>query len=319
MSFSILGTGSSTPAKVVTNFDLAEIMETSDEWIRTRTGIAERRVVTTETATSLSTAAARAAISNAGIDPNEIDLIVCSTMRGDFFTPAQACAVGEALGLNVPAFDINAACSGLMYAFETVDSFIESGRAQTALIVTVELLSKLTDWNDRSTCVLFGDGASAVVVRKGPGLIATHIACQCNTSTIYGTHLVGNSPFDTADKPASVLHMNGQETYRFAVGTMMTEIETVLGKAGLTTADVDWFLPHQANSRIIDAAAARMKIAGERVLVNIGKHGNVSSTSIGLLLDEAARADTFKRGDKLLMVAFGAGLTSGAALIEWTK
>lgn len=319
MSFSILGTGSCTPEKVVTNFDLAERMDTSDEWIRSRTGIAARRVVTTETATSLSAAAARNAIDNAGIEPGEIDLIVCSTLRGDFFTPAQACAVGEALGINVPAFDVNAACSGLIYAFEIVDSFIGSGRIKTALIVTVELLSKLVDWQDRATCVLFGDGASAMVVRSGPGLLASHIACQSNTSAIFGPNLHGNSPFDATEKKVCAVNMNGQETYRFAVGAMKNEIETVLRKAGLQKSDVDWFLPHQANTRIIDAAASRLEIGHDRVLVNIAEHGNVSSTSIGLLLDESARSGTFKRGDKLLMVAFGAGLTSGAALVEWTR
>lgn len=319
MAFYVLGTGSSVPQKSVSNDDLANIMDTSDEWIRTRTGIGSRRVVTTETATSLSVAAAKAAVQDAGIDVHDVDRIICSTLRGDWFTPAQACAVGEGLGIDVPAFDINAACSGLMYAFETADAMITSGQAETILIVTVEILSRLTDWKDRATCVLFGDGASALVVRKGEGLLATHIACKCNTTTIFGPSIGGDSPFIDETYPASVLHMNGQETYRFAVGTMIKEIETVLSKAGLATADVDWFLPHQANLRIIDAAASRMGIAKEKILTNIERYGNVSSTSIGILLDECAKKGTFRRGDKLLAVAFGAGLTSGAVLLEWKK
>lgn len=319
MSFDIIGTGSSTPAKAVTNFDLAAIMDTSDEWIRSRTGIIERRVVTDETATALAAAAAERAIADAGIDRSEIDLVICSTLRGDFITPSEACAVAEALKINVPAFDINAACSGLIYAFDIADAYIATGKAETVLVVTVELLSKLVDWKDRATCVLFGDGASALVLKKGEGLKATHIACQSNTTAIYEPNVSGDSPFDVTEKRPCVIHMNGQEVYKFAVTTMMGEIAAVLERAGMTEKDVDWFLPHQANTRIIDGAAHRLGISADRVLMNIYGHGNVSSTSIGLLMDESARAGRFRKGDKLLMVAFGAGLTSGAAIVEWTK
>lgn len=317
MSFKILGTGSRLAEKVVTNDDLSKIMETSDEWISTRTGIRSRHVSTYETASFLATEAAKAALSSSGLKAEDIECVICATMRGDTFTPAAACAVAEALGVNAPAYDVNAACSGMMYAFDIADSYIKSGKYETILVVTVEQMSKLVDWEDRASCVLFGDGAGAVVLQKGDGLKSIHISCAPSTTMIHGESYVGTSIYNQTEEMKPVLHMQGQEVYKFAVSTMMSEIDAVLKQAKLSVADIDYFLPHQANMRIIDGAAKRLGLKSERVLTNIDTCGNMSATSIPVLLDEYARKNAFKRGDKLLLVAFGAGMTSGACVIEW--
>ncbi len=319
MSFKIIGTGSKLAEKVVTNDDLAKIMETSDEWISTRTGIRSRHVSTFETAQYLAEEAAKSALADSGLKAEDIQCVICATMRGDTYTPAAACGVAEALKIHAPAYDVNAACSGMMYAFDIADSYIQSGKYENILVVTVEQMSKLIDWSDRASCVLFGDGAGAVVLQKGDGLKGINISCAPSTTMIRGENYRGTSIYDTTPEVKPVLHMQGQEVYKFAVSTMMAEIDTVLQKAGLTTADIDYFLPHQANMRIIDGAAKRLALKPERVLTNIASCGNMSATSISVLLDEYARKNTFKRGDKLLLVAFGAGMTSGACVIEWQK
>lgn len=319
MSFKISGTGSRLAEKVVTNDDLAKIMDTSDEWIKTRTGICSRHVSTFETATYLAVEAAKSALDDSGLKAEDIECVICATMRGDTFTPSEACAVAEALHVRAPAYDVNAACSGMMYVFDIADSYIRSGKYENILVVTVEQMSKLVDWTDRASCVLFGDGAGAVVLQKGDGLKGIHISCAPSTTMIHGESFHGTSIYNTTQELQPVLHMQGQEVYKFAVSTMMAEIDAVLKRAGLTTADVDYFLPHQANMRIIDGAAKRLGLKPDRVLTNIGTCGNMSATSISVLLDEYAKKNTFKRGDKLLLVAFGAGMTSGACLIEWQK
>lgn len=317
MSFKILATGSKLAEKSVTNDDLAKIMDTSDEWIRTRTGIASRHVSTTETASYLVIEAAKRAFENCPIAPSDIDCVICATMRGDTYTPSAACAVAEALGIHAPAYDVNAACTGMIYAFDIADSYIKSGKYENILVVAVEQMSKLVDWEDRASCVLFGDGAGAVVLGKGDGLKAINISCAPSTTMIHGESYSGTSVFSELPEVKPVLHMQGQEVYKFAVSTMMAEVDKVLERAKLDKSDIDYFLPHQANIRIIEGAAKRLGLPKERVLTNIETCGNMSATSISVLLDEYNRKNTFKKGDKLLLVAFGAGMTSGACVIEW--
>ena len=317
MSFKIVATGSCLPEKVVTNDDLAALMDTSDEWISTRTGIRSRHVSTHETVSDLVIAAAKAAFEDSPVAPSDIDCVICATMRGDTYTPSVACAVAEALGIHAPSFDVNAACSGMIYAFDIADSYMRSGKYSNILVVTVEQMSKLIDWTDRASCVLFGDGAGAVVLSKGDGLKAINISCAPSTTMIHGESFSGTSIFSKLPQAMPVLHMQGQEVYKFAVSTMMKEIDTVLAASNLTRADIDYFLPHQANIRIIEGAAKRLGLSKDRVLTNIDTCGNMSATSIPVLLDEYNKKHTFKRGDKLLLVAFGAGMTSGACVIEW--
>ncbi|MDE6398380.1 MAG: ketoacyl-ACP synthase III [Clostridiales bacterium] len=318
MSFYIAGTGSALPEKVVTNDDLGKIMDTNDEWIRTRTGIRNRRVLTGETLTELSARAGAAALADAGLSAQDIDLVLCATMRGDSVTPSQACLTAKDLGIHAPCFDINAACSAMLYAFEIADSFIATGKANNVLVLTCEAMSKQIDWEDRSTCVLFGDGAAAVVLGKGKGLLAQSMVCAPAT-TIYTPAYEGNSPFSTRESEKVALQMDGKETYKFAVTVMIEQMEAALHKAGLTMNDIDYVLPHQANIRIIEAARKRFDVPPEKVLTNMELYGNMSATSIPVLLDENAKAGKFRKGDKLLMVAFGAGMTAAACIVTWQK
>lgn len=317
MSFYIRGTGSCVPQRIVSNDDLTKIMDTSDEWIFSHSGIKTRRVATTETVRELTANSARLALADAGLAASDIDMIICSTLRGDYITPAAACVVGEELGINAPAFDINGACSGMLYGFEVANGIFALGKAKNILLVTAELLSKITNWEDRSTCVLFGDGAAALVLSAGDGLLSTHLACTCNSEVLNAPHTEGRSPFNQTEQKPMEIYMAGQAVYKFAVGTMVSEIEAAAGEAGIALSDIDWVLPHQANIRIIDGAAKRLGIDRNKILTNIDAYGNVSSSSIAILLDEQRRKGTFKKGDKLVLVAFGAGLTSAASVIEW--
>lgn len=319
MSFYIAGTGSALPKRIVTNDEMSGIVETSDEWIRTRTGIRARRVLTDETLTELTTTAGKAALADANLSPDQIDLVLCATMRGDTITPSQACLTAAELGVRAVAFDVNAACSAMLYCFGIADAFMQTGKAENVLLLTCEAMSKQIDWTDRSTCVLFGDGAAAVVLRKGNGLLGHSMTCVPNGKMIRTPSFDGESIFSTSEKLKVALYMDGQETYKFAVTTMVDQMEKVLAAANLTADQIDYVLPHQANLRIIDAAKKRFKIPDEKVLTNIDRFGNMSSTSIPVLLDENAKNNKFKKGDKLLLVAFGAGMTAAAAVIEWQK
>lgn len=318
--FYIAGTGSALPEKVVTNDDLAEFLETSDEWIYTRTGIKSRHVLTTERLDDLAILSAKRALEDAGAAGKDVDLILCATMRGDTYTPSLACAVGEAIGSHAPAFDLNAACVGVLYCMEVADAFIATGRAETVLIVSAEAMSKLVDWTDRSTCVLFGDGAGAMVVKRGEGRLAGVLTTDPDTHAIRMPNIEGlNSPYNAVEQEKLAMFMDGGEVYKFAVNAMGRRIEEACEKAGLTPADIDWYLPHQANVRIIDASLKKYKIDKKKVLLNISECGNMSATSVMVLLDQYAKEGTFKKGDKLLFVAFGGGLTSGAVIIKWNK
>ena len=253
--FYIAGTGSALPEKVVSNDDLATFLDTSDEWIYSRTGIHRRHVLTHERLDDLAILSAKRALEDAGTDGKEVDLILCATMRGDTYTPSLACTVAEAIGSHAPAFDLNAACVGVLYCMEIADSFIGTGKANTVLIVSAEAMSKLVDWTDRSTCVLFGDGSGAMVVKKGEGRLSGVLTSDPDTRAIRMPNIEGlNSPYNQIGQEKLAMYMDGGEVYKFAVNAMGHRIEEACARANLSPADIDWYLPHQANVRIIDAS-----------------------------------------------------------------
>ena len=320
MSTRIIGTGSYLPETVVTNDDLSKIMDTSDEWISSRTGIRERRLVKEETTASMSVAAAERAMENAGVSPQEIDLIIVGTITGDCVTPSTACEVQAQIGAeNAVAFDINAACSGFMFALHTADAYLQTGIYKTALILGAETLSKIMDWNDRSTCVLFGDGAGAAVVR---GDTAGLLAYDQGSDGAKGKVLLcenrkNNNPLVENPADLSYTHMDGQEVYKFAVTTVPASIQKVLDQAGLSVEDIDYFALHQANIRIIQSVAKRLKVSEDKFPTSLDHCGNISAASVPILLDEMNRKGMLKPGMKIVLSGFGGGLTWGSAVIEW--
>lgn len=318
----VVGCGSYLPARVVTNADLAKTIDTSDEWIEQRTGIRERRVVAEGEYTSdLAVKAADAALRMAGMAASEIDLIVCATSTPDETFPATATRVQERLGMTRgAAFDVQAVCSGFVYGLAVADNFVRVGQAQTALVIGAETFSRILDWNDRSTCVLFGDGAGAVILRgvesnggsEDRGILSTHIYSD-------GRHhdalYVDGGPSTTGT--AGFLRMEGREVFRHAVVRMAEAIDTALETNGLTPGDIDWLVPHQANLRIIEAMARRLNLPIDRVVVTVDKHANTSAASIPLALCQAVHDDRIHHGDLILMEAMGGGFTWGSALLRW--
>lgn len=319
MSFNIIGTGSAYPSCSKTNEDLSKIIDTSDEWISTRTGIKSRHISTNETMLDFSLQAAKLALEDADIKADEIDLIICATIQGDYITPSFACVIQKELGAKCPAFDINAACSGFIYALDVATGYFERNRAKNILVVAAEGMSKFLDWTDRSTCVLFGDGAGAAVLSKGDGLLSIKISANGNSDALKIDGATGNCPYSEKKDKYQFLSMNGQEVYKFAVSALYNDIKEVIAAAGLTEADIDFVLPHQANIRIIETAKSKLGIAPEKYRSNIDKYGNTSSASIPILLDELNKAGEFKKGDILALSAFGGGFTTAACIIKWFK
>lgn len=315
-----MGTGSCWPRLAVTNDQLAEFLDTSDEWIRTRTGICERRVLSgEETLSGLAEQAARRALMDSGVEASELDLILVSTVQGEASTPGQSCIVAERIGAACPAMDINVACPGFIYALDIADAYIKSGKAHRVLVVAAEAMSHLADWTDRATCVLFGDGAGAAVVEAGEGLVARRLTCQPNLAILNAYPHPGNSPYHQGAHPMSPMHMAGQEVYRFAVSHSVADLQAVMAEAGVTAGQVDHFLLHQANQRILNAVRTRLDQPEEKFPSNIASHGNTASASVAILLDELNRAGRLKQGDLIAMSVFGAGLTTGACLLRWTR
>ncbi|MGB0744420.1 MAG: beta-ketoacyl-ACP synthase III [Opitutales bacterium] len=322
----ILGTGSYAPEKVVTNDDMARIVDTSDEWIRTRTGISERRFAAKEETTSdMAAAAAVKALEASNFPKEEIDLVVVATMTPDMPFPSTACLVQDKVGLGkVTAFDVQAACSGFVYAINIASSMLRSGAYKNALIIGAEKITPILDFEDRSTCVLFGDGASAAVLTTSPepgvGILdSLGGADGSNPELLYqpgGGSAIPSSP-ESLDKRQHFLKMNGKEIFKLAVRVMEQASSSILVRNGYTTTDVSLVIPHQANMRIIESLAKRMAIPMERFHNNLDRYGNTSAASIGIALDEAVRNGRVKSGDLLLLVAFGAGLTWGATLVIW--
>ena len=320
MTTRIIGTGSCLPETVVTNDFLSTIMDTSDEWITTRTGIRERHLVKDETTTSLAIGAAKQALAAAGVTPAELDLIIVGTVSGDHVTPSTACEVQAGLGaVNAAAFDINAACSGFLFGLHTVNAYIRSGMCKTALVIGAESLSRIMDWNDRSTCVLFGDGAGAAVVRADEtGLLAY----EQGTDGEKGRHLccpnrTNNNPLIQTDKSLGYTKMDGQEVYKFAVTYVPASILRVLEEAKLQPEDIKYYILHQANLRIIQSVAKRLKLDEDRFPISLDHCGNISAASVPILLDEVNKKGMLQKGDKLILSGFGGGLTWGTCLIEW--
>lgn len=319
MSFRILGTGKCVPQKILSNQELSEMVDTNDEWIVSRTGISNRRIATTETMTTMSIEAARLALEDSNTDPEDLDLIICSTIRGDYMTPSQACIIQNGIGASCPAYDVNAACSGFLYAMDIADSYFRSGKVKKVLIVAFEMMSKLIDWNDRNTCVLFGDGGGAVVLEAGEDLLAIRITASGNTEMLAIPNMNGDSPFDSTIKQKQFLKMNGAEVFKFAVNGIIKEIADVLEKANLSKNDIDVVVLHQANLRIIQSAKQKLKMKNAEFYSNLDQYGNTSSGSIPILLDELNRDQKLKNGQLIVMVAFGGGLTTGACIVRWNK
>lgn len=320
MTIRIMGTGSYLPENIVTNDDLAKIMDTSDEWIASRTGIRARHLVKEETTAQMSAEAAKKALDEAGMKAEDLDLIIVGTLSGDYVTPSTACEVQAILGAEkAVAFDINAACSGFMFAMNTAYAYIHSGIYQNALVIGAETLSKLMDWNDRSTCVLFGDGAGAAVVRADKaGLIHFTQGADGSKGMVLSCRgRMNNNPLVKNSGKPDYVSMDGQEVYKFAVSTVPVSIQKVLEEAGLEVTDIKYFLLHQANIRIIQSVAKRLKADMNKFPTTLEHCGNISAGSVPILLDEVNKKGMLQRGDKLVMAGFGAGLTWSAAVIEW--
>lgn len=319
-----MGTGSNLPEKVLTNEDLERIVDTSDEWIRTRTGIVERRIVDEETPSSeLALPAVKEAIADAGLTPDDIDLIICATVTPDMPFPSTACLLQAKLGCRqIPAFDISAGCTGFVYGTIIADSIVKSGIAKNVLVVAVEELTKITNWEDRGTCVLFGDGAGAAVV--GPsddesGIIGNYWSGD-GTVADFLTLPAGGSlrpaSEQTVKENLHTIYMAGNDTFKTAVRAMEEASLKGLENAGLEMDDLDWLIPHQANIRIIQFTAKRLKMPMEKVVVTIDKYGNTSASSVAIAFDEALKTGKIKKGDDVLLVAFGAGFTWGSVIIR---
>jgi 3-oxoacyl-[acyl-carrier-protein] synthase-3 len=320
----IIGTGSYVPAKALTNADLEKMVETSDEWITTRTGIKERHIAAPEEATSdMAINAARLALADAGVDALDIDLIIVATTTPDMFLPSTACFVQKALGAkNAAAFDISAACSGFIYTLETARALLTAGTFKRALVIGAEKISAITNWKDRSTCVLFGDGAGAAVLQKtkGKGILSTCLRSDGNLTDILSVPAGGSRrPVDrqVLEQSLNTIHMQGKEVFKLAVTRMVEAAKKALELAGKNESDLNLLIPHQANLRIIEAIAERVQVKRERIFVNLHKYGNMSAATTIVALDEARRSGQVKPGDLIELVAFGAGLTWGAAVIQF--
>lgn len=311
----IIGTGSYLPSKIVTNADLEKIVDTSDSWIIERTGIHERRIISgDETVVSMSFAAAEKAIEAAGIDKNQLGMIIVATTTADNLLPTTACAVQEKLGISgCAAFDIMAACAGFSYALSIADSYIRTGNIKYALVIGTEALSRITNWEDRGTCILFGDGSGAAVLGASdePGILSTHV----HAAGQYKDALYTTPNYDSKQLPYVI--MQGGEVFKIAVNKLGEVIQEALAANDMDPAEIDWFIPHQANLRIIQAMAKKFNIPMEKVVLTIDKHGNTSSASVPLALDTAIRDGRIKPGQVLLLESFGGGVTWSSALVKY--
>ncbi|MCL6457116.1 MAG: ketoacyl-ACP synthase III [Gorillibacterium sp.] len=325
MPVGVLGTGKHVPERVLTNFDLEKIVDTNDEWIRTRTGIRERRIASAEEAASdLAFPAAEQALKNAGITAADLDLIIVATVTPDMAFPSTACILQERLGAKkAAAFDLMAACSGFIYGLANATNFITLGTYKYALIIGVEVLSKITDYTDRNTCILFGDGAGAVVigaVPEGRGFKSFEIGADGTGGPLLKLHAGGSrcpSSAETIAQKQHYMYMAGAEVFKFAVRIMGNAAEEALRKAGLVKEDIDLLIPHQANIRIINSALHKLNVPEDKCIINLDRYGNVGAASIPMALAEAAESGRLSPGDRIVMVGFGAGLTWGASVLVW--
>ncbi|PKM82600.1 MAG: 3-oxoacyl-ACP synthase [Firmicutes bacterium HGW-Firmicutes-14] len=325
VSVGIVGTGVCLPEKILTNRDLEKMVDTSDEWIITRTGIRERRITEKSRSTSdLAAEAGAMALKNANIMPEEVDLIIVATITPDMFFPSTSCLVQDKLGASrASAFDISAGCSGFIYAMTAGTQFISTGMYNTVLVIGAEVLSRIINWEDRSTCVLFGDGAGAAVLRRvedGFGILSVELGADGSNSEVLKIEAGAiRMPIteNNCHNPERYLYMAGSEVFKFAVRIIGDSTLEALDKAGLKRKDINCFIPHQANIRIIQAAARRLNVSMDKVFVNVQKYGNTSAASIPVALHEAIEEGRIKKGDNVVLVGFGAGLTWGASVVKW--
>jgi 3-oxoacyl-[acyl-carrier-protein] synthase-3 len=321
----IVGVGAYLPERRLTNADLERMVETTDEWITTRTGIRERRIADESQATSdLAALAGLAALTDAGVAAEKVDLLIVATSAADHLFPSAACLTQRKMGLSCPAYDINAACTGFVFALHSATAAIESGRARTVLVVGADVLTRLVDFTDRGTCVLFGDGAGAVVLQasKDPGVLGVHLGSDGSGADMLIVPAGGTAAPCTSERLQAreqYIHMAGNEVYKFAVRAIPKVTRQALKESGLTVADLTWVVPHQANQRILDTIAERLGLPHERVVSTIEKMGNTSTASIPLALNDLYTAGRLAPGDVLALVGFGAGLTWGAAVVRWTR
>lgn len=318
----VVSTGRYVPENIVTNDDLSKLVDTSDEWIRSRTGIKERRIAKDEDNSTIAIKAGKKALESSNLKPEDIDLIIVATVTPDNYTPSAACMVQEGIGaVNASCFDINAACTGFIYAAGIATQFIKTGQSKTALVIGVEVLSKIVDWEDRNTCVLFGDGAGAAILERSeePGMIAQFTGAdgtggkflQCGSTPV-------ENPFMKAkDDFSGKISMSGRDVFRFAVGAMIKSIDKVLENSEYSLDDIKYIIPHQANLRIIDAVGKKLNIDNNKFYINLDKYGNTSGASIPIALDEMNEKGMLQKGDLIILVGFGGGLTFGAHLIKW--
>ena len=317
----IVGTGRYLPERIMTNFDLEKIVDTSDEWIRTRTGVERRHVVAEDQTTSdMCVEAAKKAIEDAGVDVADIDLVITGTTSPDLIFPNVSTLIQHRLGIPAcAAFSLEAACTGFIYALTMADKFIRLGDAKCALVMGAECITKLMDWSDRNTCVLFGDGAGAVIVKPSeePGILSTHLGADGQYKDLLYYPVGASKQLAKAGTDEAAIQMSGSEVFKVAVKTLGGLATEALEKAGIDQSELDWLIPHQANIRIINATAKKLKMSTDHVVVTVNKHGNTSAASVPLALDTAVRDGRIKRGDTLLLEAFGGGFTWGSALVKY--
>ncbi len=317
----IIGTGGYLPERIMSNHDIEKLVDTSDQWIRERTGIEQRHIAAEgETTVDLAEKASRLAIEAAGIDASEIDLIILATSTPDKIFPSSACILQARLDIHgCPAFDIQAVCTGFIYALTVAEKFIKSGSARTALVVGAEVFSRILNWKDRGTCVLFGDGAGAVILRSDSetGILSTHIHADGKyEDLLWVPQGIGNG-FDKMKKGEAYVEMRGNEVFKMAVNTLGRIVDETLAANNLQKSDIDWLVPHQANIRIIAATARKLKMSMDQVVVTVNKHGNTSAASVPLALDVAVRDGRIKRGELVMLEAFGGGFTWGSVLLRF--
>ncbi len=313
----LIGTGSALPKKVVTNDMLSEFLDTSDEWIIPRTGIRTRHVISDENLEDLGAQAALNALEMSGLKPSDIDYFICSNVINEYITPGLSCIISSKIGLTCPCIDINCACPGFIYAMDIAECRFLAGKAKNVLIVCAEEPTRMTDWKDRSTCVLFGDGAGAAVFTEGDNVKGIQLHSLPSPDKIWEKRRLEPTPYITKGEIDVPLQMKGKEVFKFAVNASTTDVESLLKELNMTKEQVNFYLVHQANQRIIDAIKYYLQEPEEKFPANISDHGNSSSASCAILLDECNRKGMFKKGDILVFSAFGAGLLSGVAVLEW--
>ena len=315
----ITGTGSALPEKVVTNDMLAGFLDTSDSWITSRTGIRTRHLLSTETLTDLALKAANAAIASSGVQPEDIDYLICSNVANSYVSPSLGSILLAPLGLCCPTFDLNGACAGLVYSLDIADSFLKTGRAKNILIVAAEEPSRFCNWHERETSVLFGDGTAALVVTEGEGFKDFLLTADTHTEVLYYKRSLEETPYDRLDEKTEPLVMNGREVFRLAVTSCIDDIDKILEKNNMSGHDIDLYLLHQANFRIIESIRQHLEQPREKFPTNMQNYGNTSSASIGILIDELSRTGQLKDGATLLLSAFGGGFVTGAAILKWSQ